>query len=371
MHERQRLSDEERRDWLRLTRSENIGPIIFDQLLQRFGTAAAALQGLPELSRKGGLRRALAICTNTEAQSEIDRALSLGARFVAKCESDYPPLLRHIDSAPPLLCIKGRSELLAREAIAIVGSRNASANGKRLARMFAAELASAGFTIVSGLARGIDSAAHEAALSQGTVAVLANGIDVVYPPENAGLQKAIGEQGLLISEMPPGHSPRESSFPRRNRIISGVSRAVIIVEAALRSGSLITARFANEQGREIFAVPGSPLDPRSEGTNRLISEGAHLLSKSQEVVDALTPMQPRPDTSIPQATAASPEALTIEAPALAAILSLLGPSPTDIDDLISESGVAAQIVVAILLELELAGRIVRHGRQLVSLVPPR
>lgn len=356
------MADRERLDWLRLIRSENIGAINFDQLLAKFGSAGAALEALPELTR----RRPIRICGAEEAQTELDRAQAAGARFVAKPEPDYPPLLRHSDGAPPLLCIKGKTALLAQDAVAIVGSRNASANGKRLARTFANDLAMAGLTIVSGLARGIDTAAHEASLRRGTAAVLGTGIDIVYPAENAGLQKAIGEDGLLISEMPPGATPRETSFPRRNRIISGMSRAVIVVEAALRSGSLITARFANEQGREVFAVPGSPLDPRAEGTNRLISEGAHLLSRSQEVVDALLAMRPRP---LAEAPAADPIPETeIDGSARSAILAHLSPTPTEIDDLIRESGVPAQLVLGLLLELELTGKLTRHGRQLVSLV---
>lgn len=362
------LGDDERLDWLRLIRSENIGPIVFDQLLDRYGSAAKALEALPDLSRKGGLRRAIKLYGRDDAQAEIDSAEAIGARFVTKAETDYPVLLRHIDSAPPVICVKGKTDLLARETVAIVGSRNASANGKRLARMFAAELAGASFTIVSGLARGIDTAAHEAALGHGTVAVLANGVDIAYPPENAPLQKAIGQDGLLISELPPGTEPREKSFPRRNRIISGMSRAVIIVEAALRSGSLITARFANEQGREVFAVPGSPLDPRSEGTNRLISDGAHLLSRSQDVLDALGAMRPRMPEAAHDAPAPRPAIDTdMSVSQRAAILSLLSPAPTDIDDLIRESGAPAQLVLGLLLELELAGKLTRHGRQQVSL----
>ncbi len=362
------LADEERLDWLRLIRSENIGPALFDQLLERFGNAGAALAMLPELSRKGGLKRPFRICSPAAAEAEIAQATAFGAHFVGKGEPGYPRLLRHIDSAPPLICIKGKAELAKREAIAIVGSRNSSANGRRLARMFASELAAAGYAIVSGLARGIDTAAHEAALTRGTIAVIANGIDVIYPPENAGLQNSIAGEGLLISEMAPGTEPRENSFPRRNRIISGMSLAVIIVEAALRSGSLITARLANEQGREVFAVPGSPIDPRAAGTNRLITEGAHLLTRSQEVIEVLLPMRERLPESAPDLAApVVPVATEIETPARLAILALLGPAPTDIDDLIRESGVPAQIVLGVLLELELAGELVRHGRQLVSL----
>jgi DNA processing protein len=363
------LADDERLDWLRLIRSENIGPALFDQLLETFGSAGEALLALPELSRKGGLKRPFRISSRADAEAEIARAHAFGARFVGKNEPDYPPLLRHIDSAPPMICIKGNAEIAKREAIAIVGSRNASANGRRLARMFASELAAADYAIVSGLARGIDTAAHEAALARGTVAVIANGIDIVYPPQNSELQEAIAAQGLLLSEMPPGVEPRENSFPRRNRIISGMSRAVIIVEAALRSGSLITARLANEQGREVFAVPGSPVDPRAEGTNRLIADGAHLLTRSQEVLDVLLPMRERPSVPVPALfPAGAPTSAEIEPPARQAILALLSPAPTDIDDVIRESGVPAQMVLGVLLELELAGKLVRHGRQLVSLI---
>ncbi|MGE3873976.1 MAG: DNA-processing protein DprA [Parvibaculaceae bacterium] len=363
------LADEERFDWLRLIRSENIGPALFDQLLEKFGNAGAALAALPELSRKGGLDRPIRIYSPAQAEAEIARAEAQGARFVGKCEPDYPPLLRHIDSAPPVISIIGNAELARREAVAIVGSRNASANGRRLARMFAAELAEAGYAIVSGLARGIDTAAHEASLPQGTIAVIANGLDVSYPPENAGLQQAIGRDGLVLTEMPPGAQPRDTSFPRRNRIISGISRAVIVVEAALRSGSLITARFANEQGREVFAVPGSPLDPRSEGTNRLIKDGAYLLTRSQEVLDALLPMHRGFRQEEPEGPSMkAPDMTEIDHKARQDIIALLSPAPTEIDDVIRESGLSAQVVLGTLLELELAGKLVRHGRQLVSLI---
>ena len=363
------LADAERLDWLRLSRSENVGPTLFDQLLEKFGNASDALEALPDLSRKGGLKRPFTICSPAQAEAEMAAAAACGARFVAKGEPDYPIPLRHIDSAPPLICIKGRIGLAQRDSIAIVGSRNASANGRRLARMFASELGEGGYTIVSGLARGIDTAAHEAALERGTIAILATGIDVVYPPENARLQDSIGRGGLLITEMPPGSAPREASFPRRNRIISGVSRAVIVVEAALRSGSLITARLANEQGREVFAVPGSPLDPRAEGTNRLISDGAHLLTRSQEVLDALLPLKERSADQLREAfTAPEPSPVEVDMTARETVLALLSPAPSDIDDLIRESGVPAQLVLGVLLELELAGRLVRHGRQLVSLI---
>jgi DNA processing protein len=362
------LNDAQRLDWLRLIRSENVGPIIFRQLIGRFGSAAEALAALPELSRKGGLSRPLRIYSAEEAASDLERASDLGARFVAAGEAGYPPLLRHIDTAPPLLCIMGNDELAEREAIAIVGSRNASAIGRKFARQLAAEMAEAGYLIVSGLARGIDAAAHEASLERGTAAVHAGGIDYVYPPENEELHHQIAKRGLLITEMAPGTVPRATHFPRRNRIISGMSRAVIVVEAALRSGSLITARLANEQNREVFAVPGSPLDPRCEGANKLIREGATLLTKAQDVIDVLRsqPMRASDEgflepESEPFATG------DVGLAERERIIALLSPSPVEIDDLIRESRASPTAVIGVLLELELAGKIQRHPRQRVSL----
>jgi DNA processing protein len=274
------LSHSERRDWLRLAKSENVGPASFRMLMARFGSAEQALEALPDLSRRGGLRREIRIYGRDEAERDLDRVADLGARFVALNEADYPTLLRHIDQAPPLLCIKGNPELFAKPAVAVVGTRNASALGRKFARELSSAVGRAGLLVVSGLARGIDTVAHEASLDTGTVAVLAGGIDVVYPPENEALYREIAERGVLVSEMTPGSVPRAESFPRRNRLISGLSLGVLVVEAALRSGSLITARLAAEQGREVFAVPGSPLDPRCSGTNTshpqksVVSDGA-------------------------------------------------------------------------------------------------
>ena len=297
------------------------------------------------------------------------RAKASGAHYVALSEADYPEALREIDSAPPLLTLKGDLTLARREAVAIVGARNASAAGRKFARSLAADLGAAGYLIVSGLARGIDTAAHEASLERGTAAVLANGIDIAYPPENAALQAEIGRIGLLISEMPPGTAPRAELFPRRNRIIAGMSRATVVVEAAMRSGSLITARFANEQGRDVFAVPGSPLDPRCEGTNRLIKDGAGLVMRAQDVIDGLQllPTLRSPGEELLEDPEARSDIGGHAPDGHARILTLLAYTPVEVNDLIRESGLPSGLVSAILLELELAGKVTRHGRQMVSL----
>ena len=361
------LSARERRDWLRLSHSENVGPVTFHHLIGRFGNPSAAISALPELSRKGGLSRPLRLYGEEEAEADLERAAALGAEAVVPCETHYPELLRHIDAAPPVLWIKGKRELANLSAVAIVGARNASALGFKFARKLASEIGQAGHMIISGLARGIDTAAHEAALPTGTIAVLAGGLDSVYPPENAKLQAEIGERGLLVSEMKPGTVPRAEHFPRRNRIISGMARATIVMEAALRSGSLITARCAAEQGREVFAVPGSPLDPRAEGTNKLIREGATLLTGSADILDTLhmkfTPaseMFLEPDHEFEQQA-------SVNESDRRKLLSLLQPSPIDLDDLIRESRLAPSVVAGILLELELAGLAERHPRGSVSL----
>jgi DNA processing protein len=360
------LTEGERRDRLRLIKSENVGPVTFETLLKRFGTATAAIAAIPELSRRGGLRRLPAISSRESAERDIERARELGATFVAPGEPGYPPLLSFIEGAPPLLCIKGDPGLAGKEAVAIVGSRNASAGGRKFARVLAGDLATAGFVIISGLARGIDTAAHEAALERGTAAVLAGGIDVVYPPENVRLQEAIGSKGLLVTEMIPGTIPRAEHFPRRNRIISGTSRAVVVIEAAARSGSLITARLAAEQGREVFAVPGSPLDPRSAGTNGLIKNGASLLSSSADVIQALSAMPSRHrEASLSEPGSEPLDASTSEREH---IMSMLSHSPVGIDDLIRESGVSPSAVIGVVLELEPAGRAARQGGHLVSLI---
>ena len=362
------LTDDQRLDWLRLTQSENVGPATFRQLINRYGSATAAIDALPELSQRGGLSRPLKVYPVERARRDLENAARAKAQFVAPGESGYPALLRHIDGAPPLLCIKGNPTWADFESVAIVGARNASAIARKFARQLAAELGEAGYLIASGLARGIDTAAHESALERGTAAVLAGGIDHIYPPENEALHHAIGAKGLLITEMIPGAVPRAEHFPRRNRIISGMSRAVIIVEAAMRSGSLITARLANEQGREVFSVPGSPMDPRCEGTNKLIRDGATLLTKAQDVIDALRdmPYSPGGDVFL-ESEAEEPLPETDVRDARARIHGLLSPSAIDIDDLIRESALPANIVIGVLLELELAGKIQRQARGRVAL----
>jgi DNA processing protein len=324
------------------------------------------------LSRRGGRAHDIRLCTEAEAEAELARAESLGASLVALGEPGYPPALSHVDAPPPLLYIKGRAELADIPIVAIVGARNGSAAGQKFTRQLASELGLEGFVIASGLARGIDTAAHRVALEHGTIAVLAGGLDVVYPPENEELQNAIAERGLLISERPPGFSPRGQDFPRRNRLISGIALGVVVVEAAERSGSLITARLAGEQGREVFAVPGSPLDPRSAGTNNLLKQGATLVTSTRDIVETLAPILGRP-LAPPSGLAAADEHKTPEPlPDIVPtererIIGAMGPSPVDIDELIRTTGVATRKVQIILLELDLAGRLQRQGQQLVSL----
>jgi len=367
-----RLNRRQRLAWLRLIRSENVGPATFRALVNEFGGAEAAISALPLLSRRGG-RSDIRLCTEAEAEAELQLAERLGASLVAIGEPGYPPALAQVDSPPPLVYVKGRLDLADIPIVAIVGARNGSAVGQKFTRQLATELALEGFVIASGLARGIDTAAHLAALEHGTIAVLAGGIDIVYPPENEELQRAIGERGLLITERSPGFSPRGKDFPRRNRLISGIALGVVVVEAAERSGSLITARLAGEQGREVFAVPGSPLDPRSAGTNNLLKQGACLVTSARDIIEALAPILGRPPIPPPIELAAADEHGTpaplpeIRQSERELVVSALGPSPVDIDELIRATGVATRKVHIVLLELDLAGRLQRHGQQLVSL----
>lgn len=363
------LTDRQRLDWLRLIRAENVGPRTFRSLINEFATAAQALARLPDLARRGG-RGTLRIPTEDEAEAEMAAAARIGVRFVALGERDYPPLLRETGDAPPLLAVRGRLDVLTQPAVAIVGSRNASAAGARFASVLAHDLGEAAFLVVSGLARGIDSAAHRASLNTGTVAVLAGGADRIYPPENTELASHIVENGATVSEMPMNWEPRARDFPRRNRIIAGMALGVVVVEAADRSGSLITARLANEIGREVFAVPGSPIDPRSAGTNRLIRDGATLVTSAADIVEVLTPIMGRDD---PHSGLREPTAGNSAEPPVAddelrtRIAALLSPAPVPVDELARSAGAPAGAVQIVLLELELAGRIERHGGSLVSL----
>jgi DNA processing protein len=363
------LTDEQRLDWLRLIRSDNVGPRTFRALLNHCGGARAALDALPELGRRGGASSPARIYSRESAERELTASKKLGIALIALGEPDYPARLRMIDDPPPLIGVRGKVALLGSNMIALVGSRNASAAGVKFAERITHEFGEAGFTIVSGLARGIDAAAHRASLATGTIAVLAGGHDHIYPPEHEPLLQSILPNGAAITEMPLGWEPRGRDFPRRNRLISGLALGVVIVEAARRSGSLITARLALEQGREVFAVPGSPLDPRAEGTNSLLKQGATLVTEAADVLAVIRPIlgqrieQSAQEPDTPPAAPAEPVRSE-----RARILGLLGPTPVSIDDLVRLSQSSPAVVRTVLLELEIAGRLERHGGGLVSLV---
>lgn len=364
------LTDEQRIDWLRLIRSQNVGPRTFRALINHFGGARAALEALPALARHGGSGGSPKIYSRAEAERELEAAEKMGAAFIAVGEPDYPRRLQTLDDAPPLLAVAGNRAALTMPAVAIVGSRNASAAGLKITQRLARELAEAGFATVSGLARGIDAAGHRASLESGTIAVLAGGLDRLYPPEHAELVDAILPAGVVVSEMPFGWEPRARDFPRRNRLISGLSLGVVIVEAAKRSGSLITARLALEQGREVFAVPGSPLDPRAEGTNGLLKQGATPVTEAADIISVL---QPIIGTELPvrepESVGGEPgEYVEPAADERSRIVSLLSPVPISMDDLVRLSKTSPRIVRIVLLELEIAGRLERHGGGLVSLL---
>jgi DNA processing protein len=397
-----RLTDAQRFDWLRLIRSENVGPRTFRALLNSCGGAHAALRALPELARRGGAR-ALRVASVNEIEQELEAARRIGARFVALGEAEYPPLLRQIDSAPPIIALRGGAEILKRPCVAIVGSRNASAIGLAFTERLAREIGASGYAIVSGLARGIDQRAHVASLETGTIAVLAGGLARPYPPEAAPLMEKIAAEGAVISEMPIEWEPRGRDFPRRNRIVSGLALGVVIVEAARGSGSLITARFAAEQGRAVLAVPGSPLDPRAEGTNDLIRNGATMCTRFEDALAELEPMRERgppggfrEDTSdaneplwaelalpgvevkaaprieagaeFDEAAAPAPESGDRAETLRARVISLLGPAPTPIDELVRAAQTSIRDVRVVLLELELAGRLEYSGGNRVALI---
>ena len=367
-----RLGDEQRLDWLRLIRSQNVGPRTFRALINHYGGARSALAALPSLARRGGADAPMKICSQAEAEREMAAANKLGVDFVALGETAYPARLQMIDDAPPLIAVRGHTVVLTQPMVAVVGSRNASGAGLKFTQQIARELGEAGFAVTSGLARGIDAAAHHATLATGTVAVLAGGHDHIYPPEHITLLEAILPSGAAISEMPFGWEPRARDFPRRNRLISGLSLGVVIVEAAKRSGSLITARFALEQGREVFAVPGSPLDPRAEGTNGLIKQGATPVTETADIISVLRPIVEQKEMPVREPQSTSPEGGRAETaePApdeRARIINLLGPAPVQIDDLIRLSKSSPAVVRMVLLELDIAGRLERHGGGLVSL----
>jgi DNA processing protein len=350
---------------IRLIRSWSIGPVTYRQLIARFGNAQAALDAIPDLARRGG-GKPPRLCGSDEAERERAKVERLGARYLMLGQGLYPPLLAELDDAPPLLIAKGDLNLLDRPSVAIVGARNASAAACRFARSLAHDLGNQGLVVVSGLARGIDSAAHDGALESGTTGVIAGGIDVFYPPENEARQKTMFDRGLVLAEMPPGTEPRARHFPCRNRIIAGVSLGTIVVEAAPRSGSLITARLAAEAVREVLAIPGSPLDPRAQGCNRLIRDGATLVQNAADVVEAIQPSRPR--VASPTFDY-EPPIEQFDGEAAGVVEALLGPSPVPVDEIIRLSGAPSGAVQMALLELDLGGRLDRHAGNRVSLRP--
>ena len=369
------FSDKEKLAWLRLSRTENIGPITFYKLLERFGSAEEALKAIPDIARRGGRMGGLKAFAIDLAEKELAQVEKAGAYLIARDEPEYPELLAQIEDAPPLIAVIGHISILSKPSLAVVGARNASLSGRKIAENFSRKVAATGYVIVSGLARGIDTAAHTASLDTGTVAVVAGGIDVIYPRENEKLYRQISEQGAVIAESPFGTEPIARHFPRRNRLISGLSLGVLIVEAAMKSGSLITARMAVEQNREVFAVPGSPMDPRSKGTNKFIQDGAHMATSADDILRELESLRLRPMNDPPadpwkgapnlfsQNLAKEPdESLRIK------ILEMLSPTPVQMDEIIRAAEAPANEVLTVILELELAGRIERHPGNKVNLI---
>lgn len=368
MGEAPALSRDEAFARIRLLRSPNVGPVSYFQLLRRFGTAADALDALPDIAARGGGRYRLASVTAIE--DEVAALRKAGGRYLFHDSADYPQELARLENPPPILTVRGDATLFRQPSVAIVGARNASAGAVKLARQFGTALAGHGYAVVSGLARGIDSAAHAGALAGmdeggGTIAVIASGIDITYPPENRDLQERVACDGLLIAEMPPGTDPLARHFPWRNRIIAGLATGTVVVEAAPRSGSLITARLAAEAGREVMAIPGSPLDSRSQGCNQLIRDGAILVQSADDVIELLAGFDGLPRSSFREEGLGSYVPIENESPA--DVEALLGIAPVPVDELIRQSGAPPGAVQTALLELELAGRLVRHPGGRVSL----
>ncbi len=357
------LSDSERVAWWQLLQTDRVGPITFFKLIERYGTAARALEALPDLSRSGGRGTPLSPYPVARAEDDLAAILKSGARVIAACEPDYPDLLRQIDDAPPVIVVLGHTALFKKPSVGMVGARNASLPGRKMAFTLARDLGASGYTVVSGLARGIDTAAHEGALATGTIAVVAGGVDVIYPPENEKLYRQIAESGAIVSEHPMRTEPKSPYFPRRNRIISGLSRGTVVVEATVNSGSLITASCAAEQGRDVFAVPGSPLDPRAGGPNRLIRDGAVLVERADHITGHLALFQSRAALSDQpglgyDAPTTEPDPTTLAA-TRAALLETLTYSPVTIDEVVRALPFHVQMVQIALLELELGGSLER------------
>ncbi len=350
------LSDSERLDWLRLARTSGIGPVTFAQLLARYADAGKALEAVPDVARKAGRSGAFKVTSASDAEAELEATRKKGARLIASCEPDYPPLLRALAPPPPFLSVIGNLSLASRPTLALVGARDASAAGRKIARDLAASTGKAGYVIVSGLALGIDGEVHAASLNTGTIAVLAGGVDQIYPPQHERLYAAIAAEGLIVSESPLGYTAKAQDFPRRNRIITGLASGVVVVEAAARSGSLISARMAGEQGREVMAVPGSPLDARAAGTNELIRNGATLVRNADDVLEVLSSLSlgsVRARTPPPFDWEPAPD--VIPASQIAAVRQALTPFPLPIDEIARAAGLAPGRCAAILSELELGG----------------
>lgn len=366
-----RLSDRQRKAWLRLIRSENVGPSSFRALINRYGSAELALAALPKLAARGGASRLPKIANEEAIEREMEEAAKRGFRFIAIGEPEYPVILARSELPPPLLCVKGSTDVFERSLVAMVGARNASITGTKIARQFARELGEAGYGIVSGLARGIDAAAHEASLPYGTVAVLAGGLDQPYPAENIPLMEAIIEQrGAVVSEMPVGWRATARDFPRRNRIVAALGIGLVVIEAARKSGSLISARLAAEFGRDVFAVPGSPLDPRYEGSNRLIREGATLVGSAADILEDLRSQESVSYANLlNEANETDQDEFETSNTDRESIIEILDFSPVQIDELIRHTGLPAPTILAHLLELELAGRIARLPGNRVQRLP--
>jgi len=358
-------------DWLRLIRSENVGPKTFFDLTQFYGSAANALAALPELAKRGG-KKAIKILSLHDAEKEMEQALKFGARIITLNDRSYPKLLKEIADPPPVITVRGNLGLLNKDAVAVVGARNASLNGCHFASKLAGDLGREGYVITSGLARGIDTSAHRASVITGTVAVIAGGIDNIYPKENEKLYDEIAEKGAIISELAFGAVPQPKNFPQRNRIISGMTLGTVIVEAAMKSGSLITARLALEQGREVFAVPGHPVDPRCHGPNKLIKDGANLLESAADIIQVLKNQRPglfteKPELSFLVPPALRPNAMVVEN-ARGRVMEIMSHAPTAIDDIIRATALPVGVTMTVILELELAGKIQRSSGNKVILV---
>lgn len=367
------LTENERLAWWRLSRTENIGPITFFRLIERYGTASSALDALPDMAKRGGRKTPFVAFDDNRAKQELSALSKIGARVIAACEDDYPASLREIDDAPPLLTVLGDVKILSRPAIGIVGARNASLSGRKMAQMIARDLGAAGYSVISGLARGIDTAAHEGSLPYGTVAVVAGGVDNIYPPENAPLYKEIlARGGAIVSEHPAGLEPIAAHFPRRNRIISGLTSGTLVVEATLKSGSLITARFAGEQGRDVFAVPGSPLDPRAAGPNQLIRDGAVLIENAAQIMSHVTLFKSGKNLAESNGNAFAADPAPVDQVTREQIRQTiydnLSPTPVLVDEVVRACHLSTHMVQTVLLEMELAGHVQRLPGNRIALI---